>query len=106
MSPSIPIPEGSVVITPFQMYQEQQATHTAMLGVSSKLDSLVEKIGHVQEDQSKRMEAIDGKDGVLANHGRRLDSLERWRWLATGAVAMLSSGGTAAVFELFAATRH
>lgn len=105
MTPSIPIPEGSVVITPFQMYQEQQATHTAMLGVSAKLDALVEKIGHSQEDQGRRMDAIDGKDGEIAQLKTRVTSLERWRWLSTGAATMLSSGATAVVVEMLTAKR-
>ena len=103
MNPSMPIPEGSVVITPFQMYQEQQATHTAMLGVSSKLDSLVEKISHSQEDQTKRMEAIDGKDGALARLDGRVTTLEKWRWKSAGVVAVVSAvgagGGTALIMR-------
>jgi len=97
--PSVPIPEGSVIITPLEMYHKAQETQTLLLNVSMKLDTMDSKFDHYQEDQSRRMDAIDGKDGTIVNLQRRVTSLERWRWISTGAVAMLSSGATAAVFQ-------
>src|SRR5581483_8517781 len=94
MSATIPIPEGSVVITPLQMYQEQQEMNKTLGSVSNKIDAVVTKLDHYQYDQAKRMDAIDGKDGVLAGHDKRISSLERWRWVTTGAAVVLSSGAT------------
>lgn len=103
MSASIPIPEGSVVITPFQMYQEQQEMNKTLGAVSSKLDAVVTKLDHSQEDQSKRMDAIDGKDGEIAQLKTRVSSLERWRWKSAGVVAVVSAvgagGGTALIMR-------
>lgn len=95
MNPSAQIPEGSVVITPIEMYREQQATHTTMLNVVSKIDSLTDKLDHSLEDQSKRIEAIDGKDGILVKHDSRLTALERWRWKSAGVAAVISAAGAA-----------
>jgi hypothetical protein len=51
------------------------------------------------------MDAIDGKDGEIAQLKTRVTSLERWRWLSTGAATMLSSGATAVVVEMLTAKR-
>lgn len=99
MTPSIPIPEGSVVITPFQMYQEQQEMNKTLNKVATSVDSVVGKLDHYQEDQARRMDAIDGKDGVLVDHGRRITSLERWRWIITGGVTALGSAGGIAIYQ-------
>lgn len=105
MTPSVPIPEGSVIITPLEQYHKAQETQTLLLSVSMKLDTMGGKLDHYQEDQSKRMDAIDGPDGELRGIKLRLSSLERWRWISTGAVAMLSSGATAAVMQAISAKR-
>lgn len=95
MSATMPIPEGSVVITPFQMYQEQQEMNKTLQKVATSVDSVVGKLDHYQEDQAKRMDAIDGKDGVLVKHDARITTLERWRWKSAGVAAAVSAAGAA-----------
>lgn len=72
MTPLGPIPEGSVVITPTEMYREVQATHSAVQDLAAKLDSV---------------------PGRVADHEARLRAVERAVWWAAGAAAVL--GGAA-----------
>lgn len=99
MTPAAAIPEGAVVITPIEMYREQREMNGTLRDVVNKLDGMAVKLDHYRDDQAARMDAIDGKDGEIEQLKRRVGSLERWRWISTGAVAMLSSGATAAVYE-------
>lgn len=108
MNPSIPIPDGSVVITPMQQYEQQQKMNETLRDVSTKLDGLGGKLDHYQEDQARRMDAIDGKDGALSELKkddealeRRIASLERWRWVITGGVSALAGGGGLAIWQAF-----
>lgn len=78
------IPDGSVIITPTEMYREQQATHQAVRDVSGKLDSAL-------SDHARRM---DGTDKDIADHETRIRGLEKWRWGAGGVVAVVSVGAS------------
>lgn len=91
----MPIPDGSVIITPMQQYEQQQKIGETLRDVANKLDSVAGKLDHYQDDQSKRMDAIDGKDGVLVKHDVRITTLERWRWKSAGVAAAVSAAGAA-----------
>lgn len=67
-----PIPEGSVIITPTEVYREMQATHQATQAVAAKLDSMSTILSAYQADQAKRMDDIDGPNGVLKDHEGQL----------------------------------
>lgn len=95
MNPSMPIPDGSVVITPMQQYEQQQKMNETLRDVSNKLDSVSGKLDHYQDDQAKRMDAIDGKDGAVAKLDSRVTILERWRWKSAGVAAAVSAAGAA-----------
>jgi DNA repair ATPase RecN len=99
----ISIPDGSVIITPLQMYQEQQEMNKTLSGVSNKIDSVVTKLDHYQEDQAARLDKIDGKDGALVKHDARITTLEKWRWKAAGVSSVVSAvgaaGGTALIMK-------
>lgn len=82
---SIPIPDGSVVITPMEVYREMQATHRAVQDVALKLDAAL-----VETD--RRLAAIDGPDGWRRDYEMRLRALERWRWTVVGITTVLSAG--------------
>lgn len=71
MTPSAPIPDGSVIITPTEMYAEMRATHTAVQGIASKLDGIPDK---------------------LSDHEARLRAVERAVWRAAGAATVLGAG--------------
>lgn len=108
MNPSMPIPDGSVIITPMQQYEQQQKIGETLRDVSNKLDTVAGKLDHYQDDQSKRMDAIDGKDGALVKLDGRVTTLERWRWKSAGVAAAVSAlgaaGGTALIMR--AVTGH
>lgn len=85
------IPEGSVVITPTEMYREMLATHQAVRDVAGKLDSAL-------GDTARR---LDGVDKDLGDHETRIRGLERRMWAAAGAAAVVSGTGAAALSQLF-----
>jgi hypothetical protein len=61
------IPEGSVVITPTEMYKEMLATHQAVRDVSGKLDGALE--AHARR--------LDDHDKDLSDHEARLRHVEQ-----------------------------
>ncbi|MEU6014435.1 hypothetical protein ABZ826_10370 [Streptomyces sp. NPDC047515] len=61
---STPIPEGSVVVTPTEVYAEVRATHDEVKSVSLKLDAL----------------PIGDRARTLNDHEDRIRTLERARW--------------------------
>lgn len=69
-----PIPDGSVVITPAEMYREQRATHAAVQQLAARLDRVPTQI---------------------ADHEARLRTVERAVWWAAGAAAVLGGAGGA-----------
>ncbi|MFZ3558175.1 hypothetical protein [Streptomyces sp. BH055] len=80
MTPSSPIPDGSVIITPTEVYAEVRATHDEVKSVSSKLDAL----------------PVHDLLQQLGDHESRLRILERARWpLPTiGALAGVAGAAT------------
>lgn len=76
MTPTTPIPDGSVIITPTEMYAEMRATHTAVQQIASKLD---------------------GVPATLADHESRLRAVEKAVWRAAGAATVLGAAAGAAV---------
>lgn len=88
------IPEGSVVITPTEMYREMLATHQAVRDVASKLDS-------TQADSVRRIESLE-KD--YSDHETRLRGLERRVWMAVGVSTAVSGGAAALISQLV--TKH
>jgi hypothetical protein len=86
------IPEGSVVITPTEMYREMVDTHRAVQNISTKLDGAL-------SDNSRRLDGID-KD--LVDHETRLRGLERRVWMAVGVSTAVSGGAAALISQLVA----
>lgn len=66
MTAAAQIPEGSVVITPMAMYVEMQATHQAVRDVAGKLDGVL-------SDHGRR---LDGHDNITTDHEMRLRVME------------------------------
>ena len=112
------IPEGSVVITPTEMYREMLATHQAVRDVSGKLDGALDA-------HSRRLDGLDkdvldhenrlrhaeqtgaAKEDVQKleqAHGGRLSSVEKRLYAYTGGVGVLSLGGGWLITYL--TTRH
>jgi hypothetical protein len=71
MTPMTPIPDGSVVITPTEVYAEVRATGDAVRQLAAKLDGVPQQ---------------------LSDHEMRLRALERLVWRAAGAGCVLGAG--------------
>lgn len=103
------IPEGSVVITPIEMYREMQATHQAVRDVSGKLDGALEAHTRRLDDHDKDFADHEGrlrhveqtgatkKDVATLEreHAPRITSLERRVWMASGVTGLLVAGASA-----------
>ncbi|CAK7284928.1 hypothetical protein ACNFR7_01320 [Streptomyces sp. RM1] len=80
MTPSAPIPDGSVIITPTEVYAEVRATYDAVKSVSSKLDSL----------------PVADHARMLNDHETRIRTLERARWPLPSIAALTAIGALVA----------
>jgi hypothetical protein len=104
---STSIPEGSVVITPIEMYREMQATHQAVRDVSGKLDGALEAHARRLDDHDRdvadhesRLRPLDGLDKKVADQEGRIRSVETRVWQAVGATTILSAAAGALVTYL------
>jgi hypothetical protein len=77
------IPDGSVIITPTEVYKETLATHQAVQVMSGKLDTILNSQG---------------------DHETRIRSLERRLWIGLGVAITLSPIASALVAT--AVTHH
>lgn len=107
------IPEGSVVITPIEMYREMQATHQAVRDVSGKLDGALEAHAHRLDDHDKVLTDHEGRirHGEQAGATKKdvevvkkdVEALQRWRWRSAGIASAVSAvgaaGGTALIMR-------
>lgn len=122
------IPEGSVVITPTEMYREMLATHQAVRDVAGKLDSalgdtarrldgvdksvgdhenrirLVEQQIAPMADHESRVTALEMSVAPIADHKTRLPAVEKKVWTASG-VSSIAAAAITAVATLLA-VRH
>jgi predicted RNase H-like nuclease (RuvC/YqgF family) len=90
------IPEGSVVITPIEVYREVQATHQAVQQLLGKLDTFV----GTQSDHETRLRKVDDLPRQVEElktdseeHDKRIGHLETRMAMYAGASGVL---GTAA----------
>lgn len=100
------IPEGSVVITPIEMYREMQATHQAVRDVSGKLDGALEAHTRRLDDHDKdlldhekrvrHMEQAGATKKDVEALAPRVQTLERKVWAASGAVGLIVGGASVA----------
>lgn len=94
---SIPIPDGSVVITPTEVYKEVRDTHQAVQQMVGKVDTFIS----TQSDHEDRLRKVDGlpddftelKKTVNEDHAPRIGKLETRIAMYSGAAGVL---GTAA----------
>lgn len=71
-----PIPDGSVIITPTEVYREMLATHQTVQQMSGKLDTVLNSNG---------------------DHETRIRSLERRFWIGLGVAITVSPVASALV---------
>lgn len=103
MTGAAAIPDGSVVITPTEMYREMLATHQAVQTVGSKLDSALDSHGRrldehdrLGADHEARIRVVETHATASADHETRLSAVEKRVWMAAGASALLSAAAAAA----------
>ncbi|MCF2531762.1 hypothetical protein [Yinghuangia soli] len=86
MTASTPIPDGSVIITPTEVYRELRATHDAVRDVAAKLDGIAQDIGdHTEtiEDHETRIRALERtalKEDDVTSLRADVESLKHARW--------------------------
>lgn len=107
----VPIPEGSVFITPTQMYQQQLEMTTAVRRLEGKVDTLVtqlsaqaEEKNRVHSDHEARLRELE-RHGT-ADHDKRLTDVERKVWKAAGIAGALAIGCSGALVAFFQALGH
>jgi hypothetical protein len=107
------IPEGSVVITPIEMYREMQATHQAVRDVSGKLDGALEAHTRRLDDHDKdfadheerirHVEQVGATKKDVEAVKKDVEALQRWRWRSAGIASAVSAvsaaGGTALIMR-------
>jgi hypothetical protein len=78
------IPEGSVIITPNELFSELRATHDEVKSVSQQMASLTDQVGT----------KIAALDQMTHDHETRLRLLERklYRWAGGAAVVGVLGG--------------
>lgn len=82
MTPTTPIPDGSVIITPTEVYSEVRATREAVQQLSAQ---------------------IGGVPAQLTDHETRLRAVEKLIWRAAGGAMILGGIGG---YALTYATNH
>ena len=104
------IPEGSVVITPTEMYREMLATHQAVRDVSGKLDSALGDTARRLEGHDKDIEDHETRirhgeqtyatkaevSALETQQAPRISALEKRVWAAAGAVGLIIGGSSVA----------
>jgi Na+/phosphate symporter len=105
------IPEGSVFITPSQMYAQQVETTAAVRRLEGKVDMLVTQLSErdnekdrVHSDHESRIRELE-RHGT-ADHDQRITDVERKVWKAVGVVGVLGAGCSGAIVAIFQALGH
>lgn len=80
---SAPIPEGSVVVTPTEMYREIRDMHDEVRRLASVVDPAIREL----RDDVTEMKTQGEK--AFKDHEDRIRSLERRMWQAVGAAVVL-----------------
>lgn len=91
--PAARIPDGSVVITPVQMYERITSTEAKVDHLTAIIDPALQNI---RDDVA---ELKTDAEKVHSDFETRLRALERWRWQAGTVVAVVVFA--AGIFEAF-----
>lgn len=89
MTPVTPIPDGSVIITPTQMYEEQRATYNVVRDISSKIDLSLQRTASLEEDVT----ALKADVEMLKKNRWPLPSLAAMTGVGALAVAVWQASG-------------
>lgn len=79
------IPEGSVVITPAQMYAQQVVTAAAVQKLEGKIDTVIEQLDQQRTEKNR----------VDQDHETRLRTLEKARWPLASLTVLIALGALA-----------
>jgi hypothetical protein len=88
-TPGAGLPEGSVIITPNEMYREMQDIGRKVDHISAVIDPTLTA---VQEGQASNRERIAKLEGQVA-------ALQNWRWFVLG-IAAIGAPAVAALVSL------
>lgn len=69
-----PVPDGSVIITPTEMFKELRETHDEVKALGPRIDSLADTIRATADD-----------------HETRIRALERARWVQLGGASVAAT---------------
>lgn len=88
-----PIPDGSVIITPNELFSELRATHDEVKAVSQQMASLTDTVGTKIATLERSSE----------DHEKRLRELEKriYRWAGAAAVVGVLGGSALARLPLW-----
>jgi hypothetical protein len=105
------IPEGSVFITPSQMYAQQVETTAAVRRLEGKVDMLVTQLGERDNEKDRIHSDHESRLRVLESHGtvdhdKRLTDVERKVWKAAGVIGLLAIGCSGGLVALVQAMGH
>lgn len=81
------IPDGSVIITPNEIFRELRDTHDEVKSLGAQMQSLTQNVSG----------RVDRLETLVKDQDVRLDSLERWRWTLMGGAAVVGAVGGVAV---------
>lgn len=82
-----PIPDGSVIITPNEMFRELRDTHDEVKALGPRIDALTQNV----------TQRVDEVERQVSRNAGRLDALEKWRWTLMGAAGVVGAVGGVAV---------
>jgi len=107
----VPIPEGSVFITPTQMYTQQVETTAAVRRLEGKVDTLVTQLSAQAEEKNRVHSDHEARIRELERHGtrdhdQRITEVERKVWKAAGVIGALAIGCSGGLIALVQALGH
>lgn len=88
------LPDGSVVITPNEMYREMQEIAKKVDHVATILDPAVAQIRVELTESKERVAALASERELVTNAlDSRVRALENWRWFVLGVAAVFGPAG-------------
>lgn len=104
MNPDVHLPQGSVVITPNEMYREMQDISRKVDHLTSVLDPWQAEVrSDIGDTKTQLAEMVAERKAEVRELRQRVGSLENWRWFLLGLGAPLGTLGGFALTRIFGA---
>lgn len=78
------IPDGSVIITPNEIFRELRDTHDEVKSLGAQMQSLTQNVSG----------RVDRLEAQAKEYDARLDALERWKWKIAGGALVMGAGAS------------